>query len=223
MEKLKKITAILLAVIMLFSIPVLAFADDAADEEIAEEAPVISSGNVGTLYIIYSPANKREPHMWIYLVNNSDSPLEFGHYTVPAGGCVSVGNFHDRGSGAGIHYNLERYWVKPATYERSYYLKTSVTASELRRCGSAMKLMNHWDYVFCNCSMFATTIWNICSPRKIIHLGFPHISFVEMLLWGAKKLDFTISKVGSTGSVYKYTREGIEPIKYAVVLTNYGV
>lgn len=221
MEKLRKITALILAVLMIMAIPAFAFADD---EEVIEEDPApVSSGTVATLYILLSRANKKEPHTWLYLVNESEEPIVFGHYTVPAGGVVSCGNFHDRGSGAGIHYNLERYWVKPATYERTRYLKTSVTAGELRRASNAMKYMNHWDYVFCNCSFFATTIWNICSPRKILHLGFPQITNVEMILWGAKKLDFTISKVGSASNVYKYTKEGMEPVKYAVVLTNYGV
>ena len=223
MKNYKRIIALLLALITALMIPVCCFAEEAATADVAEEPAPRRTGKVATLYLNVSNANPKYPHCWLYFVNETDEPIQVGYYTVPAGDSVSVGNFRDRGNGSGIYYNLERYWVKEATYGRTFSMSTSVSAGELRVASALMKHMNHWDWVFNNCSGFATTIWNICSPRKILHIGFPQVTRVEMILWGARRMNYTCDKLYNASRVYKQVDDGLQVVYPSVVYTKTGV
>ena len=122
-------------------IPVCCFAEEAATADVAEEPAPRRTGKVATLYLNVSNANPKYPHCWLYFVNETDEPIQVGYYTVPAGDSVSVGNFRDRGNGSGIYYNLERYWVKEATYGRTFSMSTSVSAGEAESNASRRALV----------------------------------------------------------------------------------
>lgn len=216
MKKLKGLVAILLALSIFASCGVMAFAKgiNSTDQNPLE--------NVATMYLCVSNANPKLPHMWIYIENTSDSTLDVAGYKIKPGKALSMGCFKDRGSGAGIHFNLERYWVKDATYERTFCMSTQVSRAELDRVVSALGRHNYWNWML-NCAFFATSIWNICSPRKIIYLFAPQIERVIMLVLGARRPKIKFQKLYDEDQVYKYTSDGLKTVAYRVLPTKTGV
>ena len=91
---MKKIIAVLLAMIMIFSVPSLAFATENGEIPPDVSQETVDDGVVATLSVcsaIYVwPISG---HAWIYVHNYSDEPIQVGHYEVPAGEGVSVGVF----------------------------------------------------------------------------------------------------------------------------------
>lgn len=178
---------------------------------------------VATIYLLYTSANKLEPHFWVYIVNNTNETLMVGPYALEPYGSVSIGSWDDRGDGHGIHFNLERYWVKEETYGRAYSIKTSVTRSELERLGKKFKYHNYWNYGL-NCVWFATSMWNTCTVKFVPFLFSPRISLAFMFLYGAKRPDYTIQKLNSASKCYKYQKDGtLKQVSPSVLFTNYGV
>lgn len=216
MKKLKAFVAILLALSIFASCAVMAAARgvNSTDQNPLE--------NVATMYLCVSNANPKMPHMWIYIVNTSDSVLDVAGYKIKPGSALSMGCFKDRGSGEGIHFNLERYWVKDATYDRTFCMSTNVSRSELDRVTSSLARHNYWNWLF-NCSWFATSIWNICSPRKMLYLFAPQIERVIMLAYGARRPNIKFQKLYDEDLVFKYTSDGLKPVAYRVLPTKTGV
>ena len=191
--------------------------------ETTEAQKVNKRENVATMYLIYTSANKLEPHFWIYIVNNTDETLMVGPYALEPHGTVSIGSWDDRGMGKGIHFNLERYWVKEETYGRAFSIKTSVNRKELEKLGSKFKRHNYWNWGF-NCVWFATCMWNSCTIKFVPFLFSPRFSLAFMFLYGAKRPDYTIQKLNSASKCYKYQDDGtLKPVVPGVLFTNYGV
>lgn len=242
MNRVKRIIAILLVVATLLVIPVSANAEGlfgvlnsdmssifnasenmVGEEKDEEEDSVSSLTNVAELYLFYTTANPEMPHMWLYFVNTSDMTLEVGPYKLKPGKAVSMGTWRDRGNGAGIHYNLERYWVKKATYDRAYYIKTDVNLMELKSFSKSLDAHNNWSWPF-NCCWFAVTAWNKCSLKQIPYLFFPQAELFFMKIYGAQRPTFTISKETSSNNVYKYVTGGsLERVVTGALYTNTGV
>lgn len=234
MKIAKRLLSLLLVLTLVLSVPYCVFAaeaqgdvdspflfDEGEEEGEEEEA---DEDVVAKMYLLISNANPKEPHVWIYIENISDSKLMLGDdYTIGVGSSVSMGAWKARGTDeSGIYFNLERYWVKDATYDRTYYMVTDVTATELKAVGSALAAHDYWNWVF-NCGWFATSMWNLCSPKKVYYLFVPHLIRVEMILFGAKKLDHKIQKLNSASKVYKYHADGITVVSSSALYTNYGV
>lgn len=226
MKTIKRITALILAVVMTAMIPVIGFAKDSSAEPVeskpAAQTDLLGREIVADLYLLVSNANPRMPHIWLYMVNRTDKTLLVGHYKLPAGESVSMGCWRDRGNGPGIHYNLERYFVKPATYTRTMYLKTTVTASELKSVTRVINSHNYWNYAF-NCAWFALSVWNVCTWKIIPYVIEPHVEWMFMLLYGAKKIDFRIEKQNNPRKVYKHTDSGLQVCYSGALWTKTGV
>ena len=204
-----------------------ASANSKAVEEVTEESTTKKKRtsifqNVATMYFLISNANPEKPHTWIYIENLTDESLQVGHYTLPPYETMSVGAFMDRGNGYGVYYNLERYWVKEETYERTYYLKTKVSRAELKTVTTTINNHDYWNWVF-NCCWFATCVWNKCTPLQLIHLGWPQVTRVQIRCLGAKHPDFEIKKLTDTNKVYKHTEDGLEVVYPGVLYTKTGV
>lgn len=177
---------------------------------------------VANVYILVSRANPELPHVWVYIENISNETLKVGHYSLPAGETLSMGSWRDRGNGAGIHYNLERYWVKEATYGRTTYVKAQVTRPEIAMATATINVHDYWSWPF-NCGWFATSVWNKCTLKQVIYLFHPNLIEAEMTLLGGKPLDFNVQKLRSSGKVYKHTKDGLVNVCANGLYTNTGV
>ncbi len=179
---------------------------------------------VAKMWVFVTFANPKVPHCWIYIVNLTDKPLKVcDNYSIKPHGDFSMGAFKARGTdGPGIYFNLERHWIKPETYGRAYCMSTNVSASEMQSVANAIKRHDYWNWGF-NCCWFATSIWNICSPRKLLYLFSPYIMVGQMLVYGAKRPDFKIPKMADASQCYKYEDGKARQACWRATITNTGV
>ena len=122
-------------------------------------------------------------HMWVYLENLTDKPMEVGYYTIPAKKGMSVGVFA-RKDGLGIYYNVEAYTQTVYGMENQYCLKDELTADKVQDVSDALiDAANHWDPIF-NCMYFAFKIWNAGCSRgnKLLHLVWPPLGTLQIKL-----------------------------------------
>ena len=120
-------------------------------------------------------------HMWVYLENLTNKPMQVGYYTVPAYEAVSIGVFA-RKDGFGIYYNVEAYTQSVYGMENQICLKDQLTAQKVKDVSDALvDFPNHWDPIF-NCMYFAFKIWNAgCSrDKKLIHLVWPPLGTLQI-------------------------------------------
>jgi len=197
--ELKRVTALLLAVVIAFAASVTAF----AAEETTESEPVTNVGDVDT-----GEADVGEEivaraslfgatyffpiagHNWIYVENLSDEPITVGLYEVPVGQGVSVGAFSfSVGDGWGIYYNLEAYREnKDNNIDDCYSITIDLNKSELEHLSDSIRnYPNMWEMFIFNCTFFAFAIWNDNSPHFFIPFFLPGVAWIEMLIMGAKK------------------------------------
>ena len=202
---------------------------EAPEETTAAPAKKSSSlfsgaGTVAKMWVFVTFANPKVPHCWIYIKNLTDKSLRVcDNYYIKPYGDFSMGAFKARGTdGPGIYFNLERHWIKPETYGRAYCMSTNVSRREMGKISDALKRHNYWNWGF-NCCWFATSIWNICSPRKLLYLFSPYIMVGQMLIWGAKRPDFKIPKLADASQCYKYENGVARQCCWRATVTNTGV
>lgn len=203
MRKMKKILCFLLAVLMCVSLasPVLAAAEKQTNDKIVAN------------YYIFVLETDIHPigHMWVYLENLTDKPMQVGYYTVPPHEAVSVGVFA-RKDGFGIYYNVEAYTKTVYGMENQICLKDQLTAEKVKDVSDALiNFPNHWDPIF-NCMYFAFKIWNAgCSrEKKLIHLVWPPLGTLQIKMKGYQRgvemqsitMDKAFRQVGSGSSGY---------------------
>ena len=203
MRKMKKILCFLLAVLMCVSLasPVLAATEKQTNDKIVAN------------YYIFVLETDIHPigHMWVYLENLTDKPMQVGYYTVPPHEAVSVGVFA-RKDGFGIYYNVEAYTKTVYGMENQICLKDQLTAEKVKDVSDALiNFPNHWDPIF-NCMYFAFRIWNAgCSrEKKLIHLVWPPLGTLQIKMKGYQRgvemqsitMDKAFRQVGSGSSGY---------------------
>ena len=161
---MKKITAILLAVIMLFS--VIPFSASAADEDIARMwfcAEKSKKSGIG--------------HVFLYFENLTDETIRVGRYDLAAYDTVSVGSFGTEGPrGGGVYYNLESDLTH---YHSLIAVSTLLTEDELEAVTNKIKGYNYWDAIR-NCYYFAARSWNAGADKSISFLLFP--AFARLII-----------------------------------------
>ena len=223
MKNTKRLLALILAIVIALSVPMLCYAQGRIKAAVEEDtAKGISLEKVADIYLIFTTANPKIPHLWIYIVSKTDKTLTVGHYRLPAGESVSIGAWKDRGNGPGIHYNLERYWVKEETYGRAIAIKGSINETELKLITATINSHNYWNWVF-NCVWFATSVWNKANLRIVPFLCSPRIACAFMLLYGGRRPDFTIEKLYNPNKVYKHTDDGLQVVYRSALWTSTGV
>lgn len=174
MKITKKILCVVLALIMCFSSVSMAMA---AGSTKASDEKIVAN------YYIYVMETDIHPigHMWVYLENLTNKPMQVGYYTVPPYKGVSVGVFA-RKDGFGIYYNVEAYNQTVYGMENQICLKDELTAAKVKDVSDALiDFPNHWDPIF-NCMYFAFKIWNAgCSgEKKLIHLVWPPLGTLQI-------------------------------------------
>ncbi len=171
----RNILAIVLAILLMFSFTSIAFAENEVSNEIVASVSIAArvQGFPG--------------HVWLYIENISDKPIEVGHYTVPVNEGVSIGLLSVSVSdGWGIYYNIESYCNNKFTNNGCYSLTESVTIKELETISESIKnYMNHWDPVL-NCVLFATNIWNSISDKKLVYMMLPLFTQIQISIHGGK-------------------------------------
>ncbi len=191
---MKKIIALLLAVIMAFSVSTVGWAAEDLTEETTENVtdPVDeeSAENdeneiVATLYLCSNiTVWPIVGHAWIYVENLSDEPIDVGYYSgVESGKGVSVGSFSfSVWDGWGIYYNLEAY--RERNNNRYRYVSRDMTQSDLDKLNNALKnYPNYWG-IAGNCATFAFSMWNTVNGTAYFSLLIPAITHFTLLLMG---------------------------------------
>ncbi len=195
----KKISAIVLAAVMLFSFSTAAFAADSAEAggEIvqdavnaeASEAPnedeIAATVSLCSCIYVWPISG----HTWIYVHNCSDEEIEVGLYDVPVGQGVSIGAFSfSVADGWGIYYNLEAYRENRDSNSANHWSITKeLTKSELEGLSDALKSYpNVWSFGM-NCATFAFSIWNSASGDHFFSLLIPAISQLMIIAGGGEK------------------------------------
>lgn len=198
---MKKFVAVLLALAMLFTVPAFAFA-----AEDAEQTPIVSEENEETTAPEESEADSDETvatislctciyvwpisgHTWIYVHNNSDEPIQVGHYEVPVGQGVSVGVFSfSVNDGWGIYYNIEAYKENTKNRMDNVWSKSEeLDANELETLSNKLlSYPNYWGFGG-NCATFAFTMWNSVTNDNYVSLLIPAITQFMLMVSGAKR------------------------------------
>ena len=203
MKKLKKVLCFILALVMCISMATPAFA----------AVGTSTSSKIVANYYIFVLQTDVHPigHMWVYLENLTDKPMQVGLYTVPAHEGVSVGVF-SRKDGRGIYYNVEAYTQTVYGMENQICLKDQLTAEKVKDVSDALiDYPNHWDPIF-NCMHFAFRIWNAgCSRgKKLIPLIWPPLGTLQIKMKGYQRgvimkgitMDKAFRQVGSGSKAY---------------------
>ncbi len=209
--KFKKILACLMAIVMVFtvfSVVVPAYALEQKEAVSAQNEPVVDEETETT-----EPAEKEETvadpdatvatislctaiyvwpisgHTWIYVHNNSDEPIQVGHYEVPVGEGVSVGVFSfSVNDGWGIYYNVEAY--KENTKDRMdkvWSISEEIDAEQLETLSEKLlNYPNYWGFGG-NCATFAFSLWNPVTGDAYVSLLIPAITQLMIMIGGGKK------------------------------------
>ncbi len=203
MRKMKKVLCFVLALLMCVSMATPAFAAGSTS----------NSDKIVANYYIFVLETDIHPigHMWVYLENLTDKPMQVGYYTVPPHEAVSVGVFA-RKDGFGIYYNVEAYTKTAYGMENQICLKDQLTAEKVKDVSDTLiNFPNRWDPIF-NCMYFAFRIWNAgCSrEKKLIHLVWPPLGTLQIKMKGYQRgvemqsitIDKAFRQVGSGSSGY---------------------
>lgn len=186
---MKKITAVLLAVMMLFT--ALCFSASAADGE-----------DVARMWICSEKSdNSGVGHIFLYFENLTDKTITVGKYKLEGKGDVSVGCFGTEGPwGAGVYYNLE---TELDHYSQLIGLSTLLTEDELAEVTKKLKSFDRWDPIF-NCNYFALLGWNAGTGSSIPFLIFPQFTRLFIRLRNGVSNPFDLYSRNVT--VYKQSR-----------------
>lgn len=187
---MKKLVAVLLAMIMIFSVPSLAFATENGEIPPDVSQETVDDGVVATLSVcsaIYVwPISG---HTWIYVHNYSDEPIQVGHYEVPVGEGASVGVFSfSVNDGWGIYYNIEAYKENTKNRMDKVWSKTTeLDAEELNALNNKLlSYPNYWGFGG-NCATFAFSMWNSVTHEGYFSLLIPAITQFMLMVSGAEK------------------------------------
>lgn len=179
---IKKLTAVLMALIIAVSAGIPVFAQE--ETEPVEEETVATLSLCSCVYLW--PVSG---HTWIYVENNSDKPIKVGHYEVPVGQGVSVGAFSfSVYDGWGIYYNIEAYKENTkGRMNKVWSISEELDAAELEKLThSLINYPNYWGVV-ANCATFSFSMWDSVTGDDFFSLLIPAISEIMIILGGGKR------------------------------------
>lgn len=195
---IKRIFSVLIAIVMLFgTFSVSVFAEDCVVnkyETNSAEQQFMSEDNeeyVATMYLC-ATANSFTGHVWLYFENLTDGDLRLGYVTMMPHEGMSVGSLGVlHRDGAGVYYNSE---VMMGTLDHNldkvqrhtYSLKMNLTKEQFEKVSEKIKSHNFYELIVWNCGSFATTVWNSVSKKKIVHIIFPALTVLNMIIHGAE-------------------------------------
>ena len=127
-------------------------------------------------------------HTWLYIENVSDSDIQVGAYTVPAGeGCTLGTFFYSRFDGIGLYYNLESYLSGKYGVREAVCISEYITADELEKVSKQAINRNFWDPIT-TCSGMPLTIWNSVADRKVVTIPHPLFVFITLHCYSGKEV-----------------------------------
>lgn len=197
----RRFISVLLALVILAMpcIPAFAQTDEIATEEVTSEAiteeattePTVSDdGSVATISLctaIYVwPISG---HTWIYVHNNSDEPIQVGHYEVLPDEGVSVGVFSfSVNDGWGIYYNVEAYKENTKNrMDKVWSISEDIDAHQLETLSNKLlNYPNYWGFGG-NCATFAFSLWNAVTGDAYFSLLIPAITHIMIMIGGGKR------------------------------------
>ena len=234
---MKKVLSILLAIICVISFTVTAFAEDTVipsesvvtnedvegteaqedpenPEEPAEpDEPVEPAKTFDVTMYICATANSLTGHVWLYFVNNSNVPVKVGYVDLTPGAGISVGSLRNsRKDGGGTYYNGEAMMAEKdgkleSLKDHTYSLKMSLTKEQLETVNEKIKSKNAYEMIFYNCGVFATSVWNSVSDKKVVHIVLPIFTILNMTILGAKKGELLMQNP-TESEIFKQTDSG---------------
>lgn len=208
---MKKIISIILAVVLAFS-TVICTAYATEDDSSTEPQQPISweeYEEVATMYIC-ATANSFTGHVWLYFENLTDCDIPIGYTVISPGEGMSVGSLRNtRKNGGGTYYNGEVAMANSldSLCEHTYSIGMNLTPDQLKKENEKICKKNSYDMIFNNCGVFASTIWNSVSNKKIIHIVFPALTILSMLTNGADKGVLNMNKAQKE-RIYKQKKDG---------------
>ena len=161
---------------------------DAPEEPDTPSVPVEPQNGdvVGTISLSFRMSRISFGHVWIYIHNTTDQPLEVGLYTVQPGEGVSLGNFNlTRSDGPGLYYNVESYCGEKYGLDGTVTVSDELTWGRLKAVSTILKNGNYFG-VFYNCTGFALTIWNVGSGKPMLPIPVPLVALLQIILYGGK-------------------------------------
>lgn len=190
MKTIKKIIAIAMCLLLVSSFSTTSFAQsDMTVGEETETPPIVSDTQpmpdeeVAIIHFCAIPLGGYFifGHAWVYIENISESDIQVGAYTLPAGKSVSVGTSSFTGkNGFRLYYNLETLIEKDTDY---LSIGDTISANELDAMNRMILNFNHWDPII-NCTFSSSAIWNTVSDKTLIPMVFPIFSMIQMWIHG---------------------------------------
>lgn len=184
---IKKIIAIILALAIALTAFTVAFAENESEEPSLSVPADDTVATISLCTAIYVwPISG---HTWIYVHNESDEPIQVGHYTVPVGEGVSVGVFSfSVNDGWGLYYNVEAYKENSKNRMDKVWSKSeALNTEELETLTKKLKdYPNYWGFV-ANCATFAFSMWNSVTDDHYFSLLIPAITQFMLMVSGAEK------------------------------------
>lgn len=179
---MKKLLSAILILAMLLSTATFAYAEE--DVALSTDETVATISLCSNIYVW--PISG---HTWIYVHNNSDEPIQVGHYEVLPDQGMSIGAFSfSVNDGWGLYYNMESY--KENEKNRAHNVRSiseEINAEQLATLSeNLIKYPNYWGFVN-NCATFSFSIWNSVTGDAYFSLLIPAISDFMILCGGGKK------------------------------------
>ena len=179
---MKRFLAVILTLAMLFSFSTAGFAQ--TETESVEEETVATLSLCSAIYVW--PISG---HSWIYVHNNSDEPIQVGHFEVLPDQGVSIGAFSFSVSdGWGLYYNIESYKENAKNRaDKVRSISEEINAEQLAKLSqNLIDYPNYWGFVN-NCATFAFSIWNSVTGDAYFSLLIPAITDFMIMCGGGKR------------------------------------
>lgn len=204
---LKKVLAILIVLTVIFSAVQTAFAETGSGIfDVGTPSDIGTSGDASTpsdagtssdadkviarLSVCSTmPIPPLLGHMFLYVENLSDKPIQVGLYELSVGQGVSIGTFSlTVWDGWGIYYNVEAFRENKKDREDILWAKSAdITEEDLGVLSKRITgYFNYWDLFF-NCTFFAYTTWNRVTGGFLVPLLFPVLSHLVVMIAGGEK------------------------------------
>lgn len=215
---MQKILGIILSVLMIFSI--FTCSSSAAGVDNGEDTAATTADEPRNwkdydeavkMYICAS-ANSLTGHVWLYFVNLTDCDIPLGYATLKAGDEMSVGSFRNtRKDGGGTYYNAERMMATLSDADNvkkhTFSMGEILSPEEVESVSEKIKRKNSYDLIFNNCGVFAASIWNSVSEKKVIHIVLPVTSILFISANGGAKGELRMKPV-TPEECLKQTKDG---------------
>lgn len=220
---MKKVLAVILCVAMLLSVTTFAF----ASENIVPEETGVSETETDEAVATISLCSNIyvwpiSGHTWIYVHNNSDEPIQVGHYEVPVGQGVSVGAFSfSVDDGWGLYYNIEAYKENGKNRMDSVCsISEDLDAEELATLSEKLKnYPNYWGFV-ANCATFSFSMWNSVTGDHFFSLLIPAISELMIIIGGGER---GVLEMYQPPREHVYRQKGFGDDAHLVLASDYSV